>query len=302
MSTLNCPEDLRRRLNRMYIPDITEPYHIKIHWIRSVIPNEALVFISRETHIHNFFELHIMTDGFFEYIFSDGKKLTLKKGSALLIPSREAHTIDSFIETANKITVSFSPDKDSPLYNELVKHGITTIQTDEKIHALIEDIINECKYNTTVSPYIIRNKIFEILVRLARMLGLPRGIPRNETLIEDRRITLAKLYIKEHKNKTVTLKEVSAHCGVSVKQMDRIFLSGQGCHLSEYIKHVRQSEAERLLIETQIPIKEISEKLGFSDVHNFTSFFTKRAGISPAAYRNADIAKENENADIPHTL
>ncbi len=302
MSSANYPKELKQRLNRMYIPDITDPYHIKIHWIRSVIPKEASVFISNETHIHTFFELHIMADGFFEYAFPKGKRLTLSKDHALLIPPKESHTVESFLDTANKITISFSPDKDSPLYNALIKHGITSLPVDEKVYLLLSDIMEECRINTTVSPYVIRNKIFEILICFARRTDLPRAIPKNESVIEDRRVTLAKLYIKDNNHRGITLSEVASHCGVSAKQMDRIFLSCQGCHLSEYIKHVRLSEAEKLLIETKIPIKEISEKLGFSNVYNFTSFFTKKAGISPAAYRNTYIAKENENADIPHTL
>ena len=302
MSSENYPKELRLRLSKMYIPDLTEPYHIKIHWIRSVIPKEESVFISKENHIHTFFELHIMTEGFFEYEFPGGKKLTLSAGSALLIPPGEAHIISSFLDTSNKITISFSPDKDSPLYNALKKHGITTLNVAEKFYTVMDDIFEENKINTTISPYVIRNKIFEILLLFARQIGLPRAIPRNESLIEDRRVTSAKLYINENSHRNVTLKEISEHLGVSSKQMDRIFLSCQGCHLSEYIKSKRLSEAEKLLLETNLPIREISEKLGFSNVYNFTGFFTKKAGISPAAYRKTDIAKENENADVPHTL
>ncbi len=285
-------KDLRQRLNRMYIPDITEPYHIKIHWIKSVIPKEETVFISKEPHIHNFFELHIMAEGFFEYTFQNKKEFRLSEGDALLIPAKEAHTISSFLDSANKITISFSPDKDSPLYNALKKIGVKICFANEKVYSILRDIFEECKINTTVSPYVIRNKIFEILIEFARIASIPGIIPRTDAVIEDRRVTAAKLYIKNNSNRLVTLNEIAAHCKVSTKQMDRIFLACQGCHLSEYIKNARLSEAERLLLETKMPIKEISEKLGFSNVYNFTGFFKKRAGISPGAYRNTDIGKE----------
>ncbi|MDO5477742.1 MAG: AraC family transcriptional regulator [Clostridia bacterium] len=292
MSPANYPESLRQRLNRMYIPDITEPYHIKIHWMRAVIPKEETVFISKDSHIHTFFELHIMTEGFFEYRFPDGKTLTLSKDNALLIPPKESHTISSFLDSSNKITISFSPDKDSPLYRALKKFGIDTLHVNEKIYSIINSIFEECEINTTVSPYVIRNKIFEVLIEFARIASLPGAIPRSDAIIEDRRVTAAKLYIRNNSNRLITLNEIATHCGVSAKQMDRIFLSCQGCHLSEYIKYARLSEAEKLLLETRMPIKEISEKLGFSNVYNFTSFFKKRAGITPAAYRNTDIVKE----------
>ncbi|MBQ2942029.1 MAG: helix-turn-helix transcriptional regulator [Clostridia bacterium] len=292
MSFERFPKSLRQRLNRMYIPDIIDPYHIKIHWIKSVIPKEETVFISKESHIHNFFELHIMAEGFFEYTFGDGKEFRLSESNALLIPPKEAHTISSFLDGANKITISFTPDKDSPLYVTLKKFGISSLPVSEKIYSLMEDIFKESEINTTVSPYVIRNKIFEILIEFARIANLPGAIPRSDAAIEDRRVTAAKLYIRNNSNRLIKLDEVASHCGVSAKQMDRIFLSCHGCHLSEYIKHTRLSEAEKLLLETKIPIKEISEKLGFSNVYNFTSFFKKRVGITPAAYRNADTVKE----------
>jgi AraC-like DNA-binding protein len=44
-------------------------------------------------------------------------------------------------------------------------------------------------------------------------------------------------------------------------------------------------EAQSLLATTSYSIKEIADRLGFSDANYFSSFFTKMAKISPSAYR-----------------
>jgi AraC family transcriptional activator of pobA len=44
-------------------------------------------------------------------------------------------------------------------------------------------------------------------------------------------------------------------------------------------------EARRHLIYTSMPVKDISDALGFSDPAYFTRFFKRQAGISPAAFR-----------------
>ena len=44
-------------------------------------------------------------------------------------------------------------------------------------------------------------------------------------------------------------------------------------------------EAKRMLISTEIPIKEITFELGFEDMPSFSRFFKNKLGISPKAYR-----------------
>lgn len=45
-------------------------------------------------------------------------------------------------------------------------------------------------------------------------------------------------------------------------------------------------EAKRMLISTEIPIKEITFELGFEDMPSFSRFFKNKIGISPKAYRD----------------
>ncbi|VXA93094.1 AraC family transcriptional regulator [Flavobacterium sp. 9AF] len=45
-------------------------------------------------------------------------------------------------------------------------------------------------------------------------------------------------------------------------------------------------EAKRMLLNTEIPIKEITFELGFEDMPSFSRFFKNKIGISPKAYRD----------------
>ena len=44
-------------------------------------------------------------------------------------------------------------------------------------------------------------------------------------------------------------------------------------------------EAKRLLRETDIPVSQIAEKVGYQDQKHFTQTFHKIAGINPGEYR-----------------
>ncbi|MBR6720364.1 MAG: helix-turn-helix transcriptional regulator [Clostridia bacterium] len=293
MPLKNSTKTTRQRLNKLFIPDITEPYHIKVHWIRAVFPPDGLVTISNELHIHTFFELHLITDGEFHYRSENNRLYTISRGSGLLIPAEKSHMLEKYSETACKISVAFSPDKGSFLYKKLKESGIFSFAVSDYMLSILSFIINEGEINSISSPYLIRNRIFELICLIQRTMGMEEetGKPHNET--EDRRITAAKLFIKSNSQRLLTCNEVASFCGLSTKQTERLFFASTGRHLSEYIKSTRLSEAERLLLETRMPIKEVSEALGFSNVYNFTNFFTKRAGISPGAYRKSDMRKEN---------
>lgn len=45
-------------------------------------------------------------------------------------------------------------------------------------------------------------------------------------------------------------------------------------------------EAKRMLISTEIPVKEITFELGFDDMPSFSRFFKNKVGVSPKAFRD----------------
>lgn len=48
-------------------------------------------------------------------------------------------------------------------------------------------------------------------------------------------------------------------------------------------------EAKRMLISTEIPIKEITFDLGFEDMPSFSRFFKNKVGVSPKAFRDNKV-------------
>jgi len=54
----------------------------------------------------------------------------------------------------------------------------------------------------------------------------------------------------------------------------------------EFIEEQVILEAQRLLAQGQLPIKEIAYQLGFSEPTNMVKFFKKHTQTSPAIFRN----------------
>ena len=57
---------------------------------------------------------------------------------------------------------------------------------------------------------------------------------------------------------------------MSVSTLRRRFKQETGQPLHEHVRHRRLMKARALLDETDLPVKEIAERLGYSDVYFFT--------------------------------
>lgn len=105
---------------------------------------------------------------------------------------------------------------------------------------------------------------------------------RNE---EGRPIRQAKQYVQQHFSEPITLEEVCDAVGFSASYFSVLFKKETGEGFAKYLIKVRMDEAKRLLRETNLPVVEICERVGYSDRKHFTRTFNKTAGLNPAEYR-----------------
>ena len=124
---------------------------------------------------------------------------------------------------------------------------------------------------------------FEVLAAFQE--GLMEGIlaiRRNEAL---RPVRIAKQYVQQHFSEPITLEDVCEAAGFSVSYFSALFKKETGEGFSKYLTRVRMEEAKTLLRETNLPVAEICERVGYSDRKHFTALFHKMAGLNPAEYR-----------------
>ncbi|WP_187274461.1 AraC family transcriptional regulator [Paenibacillus sp. N3.4] len=72
---------------------------------------------------------------------------------------------------------------------------------------------------------------------------------------------------------------------VSLPTLRRIIYDYSGYPLNDYIHRLKVAEAKKILINTELPIKNISEALGYKDVYYFSRLFKKHVGSAPNFYR-----------------
>lgn len=86
---------------------------------------------------------------------------------------------------------------------------------------------------------------------------------------------------------TQSFDEIIAEFFYTKSHVIRAFRAEYGITPYNYLLEHKFSTAKLLLKNTAMSITEISQKLGFSNCHYFSGFFSKRAGISPKKYRES---------------
>lgn len=107
-----------------------------------------------------------------------------------------------------------------------------------------------------------------------------RYVQRNEWLI--REITK---YLDEHYTEAIRMEDICEKFHLSASHLSHMFKRETGFSPKQYIIFRRIGEAQSLLSESDIPIRQIEEQLGFTSSCHLTSTFKKYVGISPREYR-----------------
>lgn len=79
--------------------------------------------------------------------------------------------------------------------------------------------------------------------------------------------------------------ELAAGLGLSVSSLRRAVRAAAGCSPKEYLLRTRLSRAKALLADSDRTVAEVARAVGYDDPAYFTRAFTRRAGMSPSAFR-----------------
>ena len=95
-------------------------------------------------------------------------------------------------------------------------------------------------------------------------------------------------YLDRHIRENPRLSDIAAHFSFSPEHLIRLFRKTYGVTPHRYILQSRIRMAMILLRTTNTPVSRISEELGFSDPHHFSSAFQLSVGLRPSAYRKQE--------------
>ncbi|MDO4303393.1 MAG: response regulator [Bacillota bacterium] len=98
-------------------------------------------------------------------------------------------------------------------------------------------------------------------------------------------IEIIKDYIEKNYRNNIKISMFAAQYFFSKEYLSKLFKNKYGCGIYEYVQKVRMERAKDLLLNPEIKIQSIAERLGYADNNYFSKAFRHYYGMSPSQFR-----------------
>lgn len=129
---------------------------------------------------------------------------------------------------------------------------------------------------TAISLEQLSAVLLESYYEMTDILNERKDLPPAERVVE---------YLRHHYAEEITLDGLALKLNYNTAYLGRLVRQELGTSFNVLRDQVRIEEAKRLLLETTIPISEISQLIGLKDKDYFSSKFKRLVGVSPSQYR-----------------
>lgn len=89
-------------------------------------------------------------------------------------------------------------------------------------------------------------------------------------------------HIEHHLHDDLSIAKLACQAGLSESRLDQLFRQKYHLSCAEYVRNERMSAANRWLESGELSVREVSEKIGYSHVSNFSRAYRARFGETPA--------------------
>ncbi|HWL53214.1 MAG TPA: substrate-binding domain-containing protein [Chthoniobacteraceae bacterium] len=191
--------------------------------------------------------------------------------------------LESLIEAGFRcpLDVAVVGANDDPIYTALVM-PLSSIRIDfERIGELAVDVIRR-KLSAETKPVALHEPVLgELIVRRSSQLRM----------MADERISRAVEILQTRYTERLTLAALAKLCGMSRASFEAKFVEAIGVSPIRYLINYRLERANYLLAETNLSIKQITERIGFGEQTYFTRAFRKKFGRPPSEHRQFLLGK-----------
>jgi len=105
-------------------------------------------------------------------------------------------------------------------------------------------------------------------------------------------LTRAFDYIHEHLREPISLDDLADHCRINKFHLSRVFRTRTGLTPMDYVRQARLDYAHRLLLESDLPLREIAPRSGFANEYHLSRLIKERYGRGARELRRAKAAVE----------
>lgn len=160
---------------------------------------------------------------------------------------------------------------------------------------LLLAINREDEERTVGYKYVIKARLLEMIALIYREVPISQhhpARPLNATAAFKSEKTLARLdrifsYVEHHYHESLTLDDIAKFMGFNVCYFTRFFKNNTGTTFIRFLHNYRLNRAKWLLLNEDVSISEVAERVGFTSVKNFHHVFKQDTGVAPRQYKKS---------------
>ncbi len=218
----------------------------------------------------------------------------------LLIPAGHVHgfrfslDIDGPVVTATQKTLeslaaATMPELLTTLRKPLVMPVPQEPQQTDRLMPLFLALEQESRHHAPGQLAAGMSLLLTLMIHVYRIHGGGAGDPaqphlrtpsRRAKQIEKFRTIVDRDFRKQH-----SVQAYAREIGVTAGQLSRLCRESMGMSALDVINARILHEAQRLLVYTSLPVKQVAAELGFDDDAYFSRFFRKHGGVTPKTFR-----------------
>lgn len=240
-------------------------------------------------HRHSYQEIIWVRQGAAEHLL-DGDAITYPAQTLLIVPKGRIHRLVPSLDCrgcAIRFREEFLPNPSNLLFSQFTGH--TVLHPNDVQAADMENYFSllaaECRHADPYHLQALRHLLAAFIAKLEELRLLDaRMVPHDFTrtlCIWNRLNTLIEQKFKtEH-----AVSFYAAELGLSPRKLGDIVKLYTGKYISDVIDDRLIAEAKRLILFSDLTIKEIAFELGFEEHSYFTKVFKKLTGKTPSGFK-----------------
>lgn len=263
--------------------------------------NISKTFIQSPLHTHDHPELSIILSGEAHYTLPDSSS-TLKAGQLILFQPHVLHSVSIPSQTDyHDLHIGISHLLGAVSENTaLFPYGFLIIDFRDSmsdLYKICKQLGEEWSQIKPDSKLMLQALILQLLVLITRKLDSkehinpnpfsPLGYPDKHKVVE-----LITHYINENYMHEISLEMFAKDMYLSQVYISKIFKEETGHSPIHYLIKRRLAKAKEILENEHLPVKLVSNQVGYGDVYHFSKLFKKYYGYPPS---KAKSGQQNKN-------
>jgi AraC-like DNA-binding protein/mannose-6-phosphate isomerase-like protein (cupin superfamily) len=222
----------------------------------------------------------------------DGRRHEIAANQLLVVPPSMPHVYGAAKSAPWSIHWFHAVGTNVPLYIERlgVAKGkpVVSLSGNVYLFSLFEEVVEALEHGFTL-PHLIYaghalTHLMGLLLRHKEEYGFGAPSVREQ-------IAKSVEFMKGHLNEPLNVATLAALVNLSRSHYTTLFRRVTGYAPLSYLNHLRMQQAVQLLNGTDLPIKQISERLGFSEQFYFSRAFSRMHNHSPSEHRRRYATK-----------